>query len=790
MKKGNVLKGIAVLLVLVIGLTNITFFPNAEEGGNTETATAAALACYVEDGQIVNAGQLKESMNALIGIDADFVVDMISDAQTMEDAEEDALAAAALQTEWGTEIQFFYNIDKLKTENVSTEDIVISFCQMASNLGVNVGYSETQASEILSADYILYDKKVYSNDTSGIQYELSCYLWRGKSSGQLSQAGGDTSAGSDEISIEPAEDLPDTGGGENQENVHEINQNGWSVIDEKWYYYENGILAKGEKKIDGKWYYFNETSGEMVTGFLTLRTRVVYYAQTGEMLTGEQVIEGIRYYFDTGNGAMYEGLKIGSDGRMTYYLEGGGTFQGEMKINGKWYYFDEESGKNITGFKQVGNRILYYDDQTGEMTTGEKNIDGSWYLFSTGNGNMVTGWHDFENRKVYYLPTGQMATGETEIDGSWYLFSTSNGRMETGWHDFENRRVYYLPTGQMAVGEQKIGKNWYCFEFSNGNMITGFYNVGMRTVYYDTETGIMRTGEQKIEGKWYYFSSSNGAMVQGFYDLGARRVFYGDEGYMLTGDQIIDGNSYYFDPSNGGMLRDGWHDGKYYDEEGILSGVNDYTGKKVAILGDSISTFAGWIPPGNFTRYPQPMYEDGVKEVEQTWWKALIDDMQMKLGVNLSQAGRTMSRYTLPYGADEELIKQLGTNGEPDLIFVYMGTNDLHYNIDIGTYEDAENGNVSRVIDSFVTAVSLIQKHYPDSEVFIITPYYCEYYYPSQKLDTFVEEIAKVCENKGVWLIDLRDSGIAASDLPDGLHPGVTGMEKIRRCIVKRLLEP
>ena len=786
MKKGNVLKVIATLLVLVIGLTNITFFPNAQEGEDTGAKTA--LACYVENGQIANAEQLEKSMNELIGIDAGFVVDMKSDAQTVEEAEKDALAAAALQTEWGTEIQFFYNIDKLKMENVSTADMVISFCQMASNLGVSVGYSETQASEVLSTDYILYDKRVYSNDASGIQYELNCYLWSGKSSGQLSQAGGDTSEGSDEISTGLTGNLPNTGGEENEGDAYEITRNGWSVIDEKWYYYENGIPAKGEKKIDGKWYYFNETSGEMITGFVTLRTRVVYYAQTGEMLTGEQIIEGIRYYFDTANGAMYEGLKIGSDGRMTYYLEGGGTFQGEMKINGKWYYFDEESGKNITGFKRVGNRILYYDDQTGEMTTGEKNIDGSWYLFSTGNGNMVTGWHDFENRKVYYLSTGQMATGETEIDGSWYLFSTSNGRMATGWYDFENRRVYYLPTGQMAVGEQRIDKNWYYFEFSNGNMITGFYNVGMRTVYYDTETGIMRTGEQKIEGKWYYFSSSNGAMVHGFYDLGARRVFYGDEGYMLTGDQIIDGNSYYFDSSNGGMFRDVWLNGKYYDEDGILSGNDVYKGKKVAILGDSISTYEGWIPQGNFTRYPQPMYEDGVKEVDQTWWKSLLDSMQMEFAINLSQAGRTMTKYGLMYGANEELIKQLGTNGNPDMIFVYMGMNDLHYNIEIGTYEKAEVGNVSRVIDSFKTAVSLIELYYPTADIVIVSPYYCEYYYSSEELDIFAGEITKLCQEKCLSMVDLRTSGITEDDLPDGLHPGVSGMKKIRRCIAKQLM--
>ena len=786
MKKGNILKCIAALLVLSIGLTSITFFPNAQEGGNT--GEAAALVCYVEDGQIVNAGQLKENINELIDIGADFVVDMQSNAQTVEEAEGDAFAAAALQTESGTAIQFFYNIDKLKMENISAENIANGFCRMAANLGVKAGYSETRLSEILSAEYVLYDKKVHFNDPAGVSYELNCYIWNGKSSGQLSQTDGDTSAGSDEIIIEPEEELPDTGMGEAQEGVHEINNNGWNVIDEKWYYYENGILAKGERKIDGKWYYFNETNGEMATGFVTLRTRVVYYAQTGEMLTGEQVIEGRRYYFDTGNGAMYEGLKIGSDGKMVYYLKGGGTYQGELKIDGKWYYFDEESGKNITGFKQIGNRILYYDDQTGEMATGEKNIDGSWYLFSTVNGNMETGWHDFENRKVYYFPTGQMATGETEIDGAWYLFSTSNGRMVTGWYDFGDRKVYYLPTGQMAVGEQKIGKNWYYFDSSNGNLVTGFYNFGMRTVYYDIETGILQTGEQKIEGKWYYFKSSNGAMVQGFYNLGARKVFYGDEGYMLTGDQIIDGNSYYFDPSNGGMLRDGWLNGKYYDEDGILSGDDTYKGRKVAILGDSVSTFAGWIPQGNFTRYPQTMYEDGVKGVDQTWWKSLIDSMQMEFGINLSQAGRTMTQIGLMYGAKEELIKQLGENGNPDMIFVYMGMNDLHYDIEIGTYEKAESGNVSRVIDSFTTAVSLIELYYPNADIVIVSPYYCEYYYPSETLDVFVEEISKLCEEKGVSMVDLRTSGITEDDLPDGLHPGISGMKKIRRCIAKQLM--
>lgn len=805
MKKGKVMKCLAALFILLASVIENSV-PLFAQGVVSNEVTA--IECYISGGQILDTEQLTANINSLIASNTDFVVNVISDSRTEEEAVTDASVSSTFFADFGGNIQIFYNIDRLRGLNSATGSIVSSFCRTAGEFGVSAGYSESQILQVLGADYIVYDKSVYSYDSTGVAYELNCYIWIGEDSIQSGTLVQDQeSSEAEEDTLEPEEttdeeifsdyteeiadqNSEENNSGEQPELNNETGSDGWNTVNGKWYFYENGFPVKGERKINGKWYYFNEKSGEMTTGFVVLKTKTVYYADTGEMLTGEQIIEGKRYYFSTVNGAMYTGLMKKDNGKLICYLREGGTYAGELKIEGKWYYFDEETGENITGFKQVATRTLYYDAETGVMVTGEKKIDGSWYLFSTTNGNMTTGWHRSGKRTVYYLPTGQMSVGETEIAGSWYLFSSLNGNMVRGWHDFGTRKVYYLPNGEMATGELKIDKGWYFFAPSNGNMMTGFYTIGSRTVYYEPESGMMQTGEKKIDGKWYYFSLSNGAMIKGFHNIGNRTVYYCDEGYILTGEQIIEGNKYYFSISNGAMFKDIWFNGKYYDEKGILSANDAYIGKKAAILGDSISTFTGWIPLGNISRYPQLLYTDGVKTVEQTWWKGVIDDFGMEFGVNISQSGLGMCKRDLvpSYGADESVIKQLGLNGTPDVIFIYMGTNDLPDGVDIGTYENAVAGNVDKVIDSFFTAVLLLKQYYPSAELVLITPYYCEMRYASERLDIFVNEVAKLCEDNGILMVDLRTSGITAEELVDNIHPGISGMEKIKRCVERYLM--
>ena len=48
--------------------------------------------------------------------------------------------------------------------------------------------------------------------------------------------------------------------------------------------------------------------------------------------------------------------------------------------------------------------------------------------------------------------------------------------------------------------------------------------------------------------------------------------------------------------------------------------------KKLSILGDSISTFDGWIPEGYSCFFPM---NGDVAEVEQTWWQMVLKDTEI-----------------------------------------------------------------------------------------------------------------------------------------------------------------
>ena len=57
-----------------------------------------------------------------------------------------------------------------------------------------------------------------------------------------------------------------------------------------------------------------------------------------------------------------------------------------------------------------------------------------------------------------------------------------------------------------------------------------------------------------------------------------------------------------------------------------------FLGKKISILGDSISTFSGYIPSGNAAWYPR----GEITSVKDTWWYQLIQQQEATLGINES----------------------------------------------------------------------------------------------------------------------------------------------------------
>ena len=230
-------------------------------------------------------------------------------------------------------------------------------------------------------------------------------------------------------------------------------------------------------------------------------------------------------------------------------------------------------------------------------------------------------------------------------------------------------------------------------------------------------------------------------------------------------------------------------------------------GKVISILGDSISTFAGYIPVADgfnlehLARYPQ---DNLVTDVNETWWMQIIDQLDAKLGINDSWRGATVSGAAAvtsgTTGANAAManltrIRNLGSNGTPDVILFYGGTNDLAHVSKVGSFDpatapgqvDLTTASWDNLADGYVHTLLRLKHYYPDAIIVAMLPTYTASYYSDTKLAQANELLAKICEHYSVPYVDLRDSGVTAEYLPDGIHPGAEGMDMITDAVLEVL---
>ena len=103
--------------------------------------------------------------------------------------------------------------------------------------------------------------------------------------------------------------------------------------------------------------------------------------------------------------------------------------------------------------------------------------------------------------------------------------------------------------------------------------------------------------------------------------------------------------------------------------------------KIISILGDSISTFAGYTPAGAVFYDDWRQRETGVADPGATWWMQVIEGLGGVLGVNNSYSGSTVSCGLLTSGTSLRRLETLGAEGDPDIILVSMGANDWGFGI-------------------------------------------------------------------------------------------------------------
>ena len=234
---------------------------------------------------------------------------------------------------------------------------------------------------------------------------------------------------------------------------------------------------------------------------------------------------------------------------------------------------------------------------------------------------------------------------------------------------------------------------------------------------------------------------------------------------------------------------------------------NPFKGKWVSIIGDSMSTYQGYMPEGNTTYYPK----DDVDDVNKTWWHILLTKLGAKLCVNESWGDRKVcgsdaqdvknamggklhrvkgNTYTNLDGTTETATEDV----YPDIILIAVGVNDF---LNASTLGDASSStgvkpnyttNFYIAYDYMLVQITQIL-YYKNAQIYCLnTPYTSKIALfgtntnGNTQLD-FNKVIENGAESYGIHFINLFNlcihDGNASINLIDKIYPKAIMMNKI-----------
>lgn len=207
----------------------------------------------------------------------------------------------------------------------------------------------------------------------------------------------------------------------------------------------------------------------------------------------------------------------------------------------------------------------------------------------------------------------------------------------------------------------------------------------------------------------------------------------------------------------------------------LMLGVSAQAQKKVSILGDSYSTFGGYVSPeSNLCWYNgtdrAPGRSNDVDSVAQTWWYQLIDgDDDLILERNNSYSGATVccTGYRKEDFSDRAFVSRVNNLGNPDIIIVLGGTNDSWAKSPVGDFKYAywTKADLMSFRPAFAYMLDRLVALYPEATIINVVN--------SELSEDVTESQKEICQHYGVQNILLKDI-----DKQSG-HPSVKGMKAI-----------
>ena len=224
----------------------------------------------------------------------------------------------------------------------------------------------------------------------------------------------------------------------------------------------------------------------------------------------------------------------------------------------------------------------------------------------------------------------------------------------------------------------------------------------------------------------------------------------------------------------------------------VPSATVSLQGKKVSILGDSISTFTRTMPADYNIYYPE---SGDIPNAGQTWWGQLLANTGMVLCRNASSANTDVTGNSLaldgsaPGCSIRRIVDLKGTDGSnPDVIIIYMGINDFARSRTLGSFTSPgvqTEGEVMVFTDAYELMLQKIKALYPTASIYCCTLLErCDLNgntgAPAVNLngDTvadFNTQIKAIAKAYGASVIDFYNCGINYTNLSlftvDGIHP-------------------
>lgn len=225
-----------------------------------------------------------------------------------------------------------------------------------------------------------------------------------------------------------------------------------------------------------------------------------------------------------------------------------------------------------------------------------------------------------------------------------------------------------------------------------------------------------------------------------------------------------------------------------------------YEGKYFSIMGDSISTLAGYNPPDYAVFYEwENKCRAGIFLPEDTWWGCVIRELGGQLLANNSYSGSLVCKHPRceieSYGCSDARTGGLHVGDlKPDVVMILLGINDWGNGMRIAPIGDRDERAVFST--AYEIMLKKIKTNYPGAEIWCLTlPKSCWSQYPAmriartqfgQHMDEFSQEIRTCGKAAGARIVEISAEG-RPYDTIDGVHPTAEGMRVIADSVLEEV---